>query len=85
MCANITCSTVFNLYYVCTYTYEKKKEERQKEKVKITHINDDDKVDVKQGCGFFSSCALVSVLHVSSMSVNIYMLRIGEEGPKKQE
>jgi hypothetical protein len=74
--------------YVCTYTYERKKErgiEREREKTKITHINDDGGVDVKQGCGLFSSYASVSVFHASSMSVNIYMLRIREEGPKKQE
>lgn len=89
MYANITCSTVFDLCYVCAYTYERKKRERnretEREKTKITHTNDDGGVDVKQGCGLFSSYTSVSVFHASSMSVNIYMLRIREEGPKKQE
>jgi len=51
---------------------KKKKREREREKAKITHINDDDRVDVKQGCGLFFSYGPVSVLHASSMSVNIY-------------
>jgi len=37
MCANITCSTVFNLYYVCTYTYEKKRREAERESEDYAH------------------------------------------------
>jgi len=62
---------------------EGKRESKSKD---YAHIDDDDgedQVDVEQGCGLFSSYALVSVLHASSMSVNIYMLRVEEEGPKK--
>ncbi len=85
MYANITCSTVSDRCYLCTYAYEKKKKrERERKRAKIMHINDGG-LDVKQGCGLFSFYAPVSVLHASSMSVNIYMLRIEEEGPKKQE
>ncbi len=72
-----------DITYVCTYAYEKKKgKEREREKAKITHINDGDRVDGKQGCGLFSSYLLVSVLHASSTSVNIYMLKKEGEGRK---
>jgi hypothetical protein len=55
-----------------------RKMEREKEREKITHIDDDnDGIDGKQGCGLFSFYASVSVLHASSISVNIYLLRIG--------
>ncbi len=84
MCANITCSTVFNLYYVCTYAYEKKRREAERESEDYAHQRRRQSRREAR-LWFFSSCALVSVLHASSMSVNIYMLRIGEEGPKKQE
>ena len=49
------------------------------------HIDDDGNGDVEQGCGFFSSYVSVSVLHASSMSVNIHMLRIDEEEKKKKK
>jgi hypothetical protein len=62
---------------------KKTKRGRERVKAKIMHIDDDG--DVEQGCGFFSSYVLVSVLHASSMSVNIYMLRTEEEGPKTSD
>jgi hypothetical protein len=80
MCANNICPTVVDLTDVCTYTYEKNGE---REGAKITHIDDDDSIDGKQGCGLFSSYASVSVLHASSMNVNIYILRIKDEEMKK--
>ena len=52
------------------------------------HIDVAVAVVVEQGCGFFSSYVSVSVLHASSMSVNIHMLRIEEEedeGPKTSD
>ena len=48
------------------------------------HIKDDS-IDVKQGCGLFSSYAPVSVLPASSTTIDILILSIGKENMKKQK
>ena len=50
------------------------------------HVNDD-RIDSKQGCGlfFFFSYASVSVLHESSMSVNIFASNRAKKRQKERE
>ena len=50
------------------------------------HVNDD-RIDSKQGCGlfFFISYASVSVLHESSMSVNIFASNRAKKRQKERE
>ncbi len=84
MCANITCSTVPDLCYVCTYAYEKKRREAERESEDYAHQRRRRRSRREARLWFFSSYTLVSVFHASSMGVNIYMLRIGQEGRKSK-